>query len=155
VRGDTAQVHPAGAVLNEHQHIQALQQHRVSVQEGRTPGSPRPGQKGTGATSGPTARREALGDADARIPLMGRPYDLRHAAVSTWLNAGVPAAQVAEWAGHSVDVLLRVYVKCIAGQQGEAKRRIEDAMRPLERGEPGSIGEPPGPEHPDEEHSGP
>ncbi len=61
---------------------------------------------------------------------MGRPYDLRHAAVSTWLNAGVPAAQVAEWAGHSVDVLLRVYVKCIAGQQGEAKRRIEDAMRP-------------------------
>jgi len=48
------------------------------------------------------------------------------------LNAGVPAAQVAEWAGHSVDVLLRVYVKCIAGQQGEAKRRIEDAMRAQE-----------------------
>ena len=86
---------------------------------------------------------------------MGRPYDLRHAAVSTWLNAGVPAAQVAEWAGHSVDVLLRVYVKCIAGQQGEAKRRIEEAMRPLEHGEPGSTGEPPGPEHLDEEHSGP
>jgi integrase len=62
-------------------------------------------------------------------PLMSRPYDLRHAAVSTWLNAGVPAAQVAEWAGHSVDVLLRVYIKCIAGQQGEAKRRIEDATR--------------------------
>jgi integrase len=86
---------------------------------------------------------------------MSRPYDLRHAAVSTWLNAGVPAAQVAEWAGHSVDVLLRVYVKCIAGQQGEAKRRIEYAMRPLEDGEPGCAGEPQGPEHPDEEHSGP
>jgi len=55
---------------------------------------------------------------------------LRHAAVSTWLNAGVPAAQVAEWAGHSVDVLLRVYAKCVAGQHDEAKRRIEDAMRP-------------------------
>jgi integrase len=52
------------------------------------------------------ARREALGDADARTPLMGRPYDLRHAAVSTWLNAGVPAAQVAEWAGHSVGRVL-------------------------------------------------
>jgi integrase len=77
------------------------------------------------------ARKEALGDADAATPLMSRPYDLRHAAVSTWLNAGVPAAQVAEWAGHSTDVLLRVYVKCIAGQQGEAKRRIEDAMKPL------------------------
>jgi hypothetical protein len=45
---------------------------------------------------------------------MGRPYDLRHVAVSTRLNAGVPAAPVDEWAGHSVDVLLRVYAKCIA-----------------------------------------
>jgi len=57
------------------------------------------------------------------------PYDVRHAAVSTWLNAGVPAPQVAEWAGHSVDVLLRVYAKCIFGQQDEAKRRIEEAAR--------------------------
>jgi hypothetical protein len=53
-----------------------------------------------------------------------------HAAVSTWLNAGVPAPQVAEWAGHSVDVLLRVYAKCITGQQADAKRRIEEATRP-------------------------
>ena len=59
-----------------------------------------------------------------------RPYDLRHAAVSTWLNAGVPAPQVAAWAGHSVDVLLRAYAKCIFGQQAEAKRRIEEATRP-------------------------
>jgi hypothetical protein len=27
------------------------------------------------------------------------PYDLRHAAVSTWLNGGVPVTTVAEWAG--------------------------------------------------------
>ena len=101
------------------------------------------------------ARKEALGDADAATPLMSRPYDLRHAAVSTWLNAGVPAAQVAEWAGHSTDVLLRVYVKCIAGQQGEAKRRIEDAMKPLEADEPGSPARPQNPEHPDAEHEGP
>jgi hypothetical protein len=32
-------------------------------------------------------------------------------------------------AGHSVDVLPRVYAKCIKGQKGAAKRRIEDAMR--------------------------
>lgn len=81
----------------------------------------------------------AANTAEATTPLMGRPYDLRHAAVSTRLNAGVPAAQVAEWAGHSVDVLLRVYVKCIAGQQGEAMRRIEDAMRPLEDGKSGGT----------------
>lgn len=60
---------------------------------------------------------------------MDVPYSLRHAAVSTWLNAGVPATRVAEWAGHSVDVLLRVYAKCIAGQQDEAKRRIDEATR--------------------------
>jgi hypothetical protein len=41
----------------------------------------------------------------------------------------VPAPQVAEWAGHSVDVLLRVYAKCISGQQHDAKRRIEEAAR--------------------------
>jgi hypothetical protein len=29
-----------------------------------------------------------------------------------------------------VDVLLRVYAKCIAGQEAEAQRRIEEAMQP-------------------------
>lgn len=57
-----------------------------------------------------------------------RPYDLRHACVSTWLNAGVPATQVAEWAGHSVDVLMRVYAKCIYGQEEAARKRIEAAL---------------------------
>ena len=33
VRGDAAQMHPAGAVLDEHQHVHALQQHGVHVQE--------------------------------------------------------------------------------------------------------------------------
>jgi len=41
--------------------------------------------------------------------------------------SGVPARQVAEWADDSADVLLWVYAKCIAGQQDDAKRRIEDA----------------------------
>jgi hypothetical protein len=34
------------------------------------------------------------------------------------------ARQVAEWAGHSVAVLRRVYAKCIDGQDQVAKRRI-------------------------------
>lgn len=38
-------------------------------------------------------------------------------------------AQAAEWAGHSVAVLLRIYAKCIDGQDQLAKRRIEDALR--------------------------
>jgi integrase len=36
------------------------------------------------------ARRRALTAAEVASPLAGTPYDLRHAAVSTWLNAGVP-----------------------------------------------------------------
>ncbi|GAA4215595.1 tyrosine-type recombinase/integrase [Microbispora amethystogenes] len=76
------------------------------------------------------AREKAFSAAEAVSPLMAVPYALRHAAVSTWLNAGVPAPQVAEWAGHSVDVLLRVYAKCIHGQETEAMRRIWDATKP-------------------------
>ncbi len=76
------------------------------------------------------ARAVAFTKSESASLLARRPYDLRHAALSTWLNAGVPAPQVAEWAGHSVDVLLRVYAKCISGQQHEAKRRIEEATQP-------------------------
>jgi hypothetical protein len=75
------------------------------------------------------ARSAALTKDEVAAGLLPRPFYLRHAAVSTWLNAGVPATQVAEWAGHSVDALLRVYAKCIAGQQDEAKRRIDEATR--------------------------
>jgi integrase len=74
------------------------------------------------------ARLTALTPAEYASPLAKRVYDLRHACVSTWLNGGVPPAQVAEWAGHSVAVLLKVYAKCIDGQDQIAKRRIEDAL---------------------------
>jgi integrase len=87
------------------------------------------------------ARRTALTDAEVRSPLAARPYDLRHAAVSTWLNAGVPATQVAEWAGHSVAVLLRTYAKCIVGQDQAARRRIEEALgEALEEADTGPDG---------------
>src|SRR5262249_31309395 len=75
------------------------------------------------------ARALALTPAEFRSPLAGVPYDLRHVAVSTWLNATGDPTQVAEWAGHSVAVLLRVYAKCIVGKDKAARRRIEDAMR--------------------------
>jgi len=42
---------------------------------------------------------------------------------------GVYPTQVAEWAGHSVDVLLRIYANCVVGQDELAKRRISDALR--------------------------
>ncbi len=74
------------------------------------------------------AREATLTPAQVRSPLARRPYDLRHAAVSLWLNAGVPATQVAEWAGHSVHVLMRVYAKCIYGQDEASRRRVEAAL---------------------------
>jgi integrase len=76
------------------------------------------------------ARAAALTSDELESMLARRPYDLRHACLSTWLNAGVPATQVAEWAGHSVAVLLSVYAKCIDGQDETAFRRIEHAVGP-------------------------
>ncbi|MEV6811806.1 integrase [Micromonospora sp. NPDC051296] len=61
-------------------------------------------------------------------PLARTPYDLRHAAVSTWLNGGVPPTQVAEWAGQSVEVLLRIYAKCLDGGDAALRQRIERAL---------------------------
>lgn len=78
---------------------------------------------------GDKARASALSPVEYASPLARRVYDLRHACVSTWLNGGVPPAQVAEWAGHSVSVLLKVYAKCIDGQDETAKRRIEAALQ--------------------------
>jgi hypothetical protein len=48
--------------------------------------------------------------------------------VSTWLAAGVPSTQCAEWAGHSVAVLHQSYAKIIAGLEPAAHRRIEEAL---------------------------
>lgn len=75
------------------------------------------------------ARLLAFTPAIAASPLARRPYDLRHACLSTWLNAGVEPTQVAAWAGNSVQVLLRVYVKCIHGRDEINRRRIEEAFR--------------------------
>lgn len=74
------------------------------------------------------ARQLALTPDQVLSPLARRPYDLRHAAVSLWLNSGVPAPDVAERAGHGVDVLLRVYAGCIHGGEARANERIQHAL---------------------------
>jgi integrase len=75
------------------------------------------------------ARAEALSDRQVASPLATRPYDLRHAAVSLWLNGGVPATEVARRAGHSVAMLLSVYANCIDGEDDVVNARIEKALR--------------------------
>ncbi|WP_225848788.1 site-specific integrase [Streptomyces sp. HPF1205] len=74
------------------------------------------------------ARRQALTPEQQASPLAARPYDLRHACVSLWLNSGVDPVEVARRAGHSVAVLLKVYAKCLDGATSMANARIEAAL---------------------------
>jgi integrase len=76
-----------------------------------------------------TAASMRIASSSSASSRRSRPHDLRHACLSTWLNGGVYPTQVAEWAGHGVDVLLRIYAKCVVGQDELAKRRISEALR--------------------------
>ncbi|RPE39687.1 phage integrase family protein [Streptomyces sp. Ag109_O5-1] len=73
------------------------------------------------------ARKSVLTDDD--MAFRKRVYDLRHTCLTTWLNSGIPPAQVAEWAGNSVPVLLRTYAHCIQGQFDHYKKRLEATHR--------------------------
>jgi integrase len=83
------------------------------------------------------ARRLAFTPAQAASPLAGRPYDLRHAALSTWLNAGISPAEVSKRAGNSVEVLLRRYAGCLDNQEELVNRRIERALEEIAEPEAG------------------
>ncbi|MER7880737.1 tyrosine-type recombinase/integrase [Streptomyces solisilvae] len=75
------------------------------------------------------ARKSALGPEQQASPLGARPYDLRHACVSLWLNSGVDPVEVARRAGHTVAVLLKVYAKCLDGATAMANARIDEALK--------------------------
>ena len=74
------------------------------------------------------ARQPALGPALAATALARRPYDLRHAALSLWLNATGTPAEVAARAGTSARVLHEVYLHCTDGQNDTVSQQIEDAL---------------------------
>ncbi|MFP5069491.1 tyrosine-type recombinase/integrase [Pseudonocardia nantongensis] len=74
------------------------------------------------------ARTIGLSPVQEASPLARRPYDLRHAALSSWLAAGVPPTEVAGRAGNSVKVLLTVYAKCLADQQSTYNERISGLL---------------------------
>jgi integrase len=74
------------------------------------------------------ARVSALTDEQVHSPLACRPYDLRHAAASLWLNNGVPATEVARRLGHDVAVLLKIYANCIDGQEDTINDQITAAL---------------------------
>jgi integrase len=82
--------------------------------------------------------RPGLTPEQIATPLLRRPYDLRHPGVSWRLNSGVPATEVAAWAGHSVEVLMRVYARCMTGLEDVWITRMDDTLH-LE--DPGKDGE--------------
>ncbi len=70
------------------------------------------------------ARPFGLPPVQVNSPLAGRPYDLRHAAVSSWIAAGVPLPEIARRAGHTVSMLTTVYAKVIYGSGDDMNKRI-------------------------------
>jgi len=90
-----------------------------------------------------SARALALGPDLAASGIARRPYDLRHAALSLWLNAGGDPAEIAARAGHSVAVLLTVYSHCIHGHENLLNQRIDQVLEPSAgRGPCPSVGKP-------------
>lgn len=69
----------------------------------------------------------SLGVVDAQTGLPPS-YDLWHSGVTWRLNSGVPATEVAAWAGHSVEVLMRVYARCMTGLEDVWISRMDDAL---------------------------
>jgi integrase len=74
-------------------------------------------------------RALALTPVQLGTPLMRRPYDLRHSGITCWLNSGVPPTEIAAWAGHSVEMLLRVYARCVAGMEDVWIARMDATLR--------------------------
>ncbi|WP_232543826.1 hypothetical protein [Streptomyces tuirus] len=84
-------------------------------------------------TVGRNARKAVLPPHVFESPTGRRVYDNRNTRLTKWLNDGIPPAQVAEWAGNSVAVLLATYARCVEGQLPDLKRRLEAAGDPPER----------------------
>ncbi|MGP3924789.1 tyrosine-type recombinase/integrase [Streptomyces sp. 8N616] len=74
------------------------------------------------------ARAYALPPDRFASPLAGRPYDLRHACITRWLNAGVPIAEVARRVGNSPEVIHRRYHGCIDGHEEAANEKIAKSL---------------------------
>jgi integrase len=75
-----------------------------------------------------TARHTALGPTLAATPLARRPYDLRHAALTLWLNATSQPAEIAARAGNTPRVLHDTYQHCTHSQHDFVSQQIEDAL---------------------------
>jgi integrase len=74
------------------------------------------------------ARQLALPPTKVASPLAGRPYDLRHAAITLWLNEAVPVAEIARRVGNSTEVIHKRYEGCVDGQEQAINDQIQAAF---------------------------
>lgn len=81
------------------------------------------------------ARPFALTPEQVNSPLADTPYTGRHAALSAQLSAGVDPADVARRAGNSIEVLLRIYAKFIAGRDEINNRKIDQILSGITYGD--------------------
>jgi len=82
-------------------------------------------------------RALGLTPAQAATVLLSRPYDLRHSGVTWRLSSGVHPPEVAAWAGHSVEVLMRVYARCMTGLEDVWITRMNQTLHLEDPGRPG------------------
>jgi integrase len=69
--------------------------------------------------------KEAVFDEDDPLR-RARRHDLRHAAITAWLNAGVPLKTAQAWSGHkTASVLLDTYLGVMRGDEEVALARLE------------------------------
>ncbi|MFJ2827415.1 tyrosine-type recombinase/integrase [Streptomyces sp. NPDC087263] len=101
-----------------------------TAKEGRVFGNERGGVVGSSTywRAWEEARKYALPPERVESPLAVRPYDLRHACITRWLNAGVPIAEVARRVGNSPEVIHRRYHGCIDGHEEVANAEIAKSL---------------------------
>lgn len=112
------------------QNVQSLLQRgtNVALNDIRGAKSGEPLHPAVYTTAWQQVRKVGLSPEQQAWPFAADPYSLRHAAVSTWLAAGLSPVEVAERAGHSVAVLLKVYAAVLDGQQETSNQKIGDLL---------------------------
>ena len=77
------------------------------------------------------AAREQTFPADSSLR-NARRHDLRHAAITAWLNAGVPLKTCQAWSGHAtVSVLLDTYLGAVRGDHQLGRSRVDTTLGDL------------------------
>lgn len=84
--------------------------------------------KGTINRAWREARETAFTPEVADSPLAATPYDLRHAMISFWIMLGISVADIARWAGHSIDILFAIYAAWLSNKIKLWQNKIDEGF---------------------------